>query len=62
LTRDGHGGYSMVKLWREANDQLVAAIGRLMKSGAPKPNVPSVRPQVLARRSRHVLTHRVRSW
>jgi len=52
----------MVKLWREANDQLVAAIGRLMKSGAPKPNVPSVRPQVLARRSRHVLTHRVRSW
>jgi proline iminopeptidase len=25
---DGHGGGSMVSLWREANDQLVAAIGR----------------------------------
>jgi proline iminopeptidase len=25
---DGHGGGSMVSLWREANDQLVAVIGR----------------------------------
>lgn len=25
---NGHGGGSMVKLWREANDQLAAAVGR----------------------------------
>lgn len=33
---DGHGGDSMVKLWREANDQLVAAIGRQRTANFPE--------------------------